>query len=129
VILGLKYTNVAVGQRKVEEPKEPGLLPRAEFCGGRDGAGDAVPLQGRTFQPEQSDLGLLGGTGAGGGDSVPAAALDLMEIGRVPPVGDGIGRSRSKLGGVVKHEGRQSAQLRHFDYSLDRFFLGNRKFV
>ena len=68
----------------------------------------------RTFQPEQSDLGLLGSAGARGGDSVTAEVFDLIEVVRVPLAGEGYGGPgrnwaalRSAKGGRVPHFGAE----------------------
>ena len=112
LILGVKGGNVAVGESKVEKRKESRVFPQGESCGGRNGTGDAIPLQDRTLHPEPSNLGLLGGTRTRGDDSIIAEALDLIEISRVFLTADGMGRTRSKLGGIAQHEGRDSAPLR-----------------
>jgi len=41
---------------RAEARAELRVFPQSESCGGRDGAGDAIPLQGRTLYPEQSNL-------------------------------------------------------------------------
>jgi hypothetical protein len=84
VVLGVKGADVAVGEGEVEEPKEPRVLPQSDPYSGRDCACDAIPLQVRTSQPEESDLGLIRCANARGSDPITAEAFDLIVIGRVP---------------------------------------------
>ena len=112
VVLGVEGADVAVGKGHVEQGEQPRLLPRIEPGRGGDGSCDPVPLQRRALDPEQGDLGLLGGARAGSGDAVATQSLHLVEVGGVPLAGHRVGRTGTELRAVPEHERRDRSPAR-----------------
>jgi len=76
---------------------------------------------GRTLDPEQADLGLLRSARAWRGHAISTKCLDLIEIGCVLFAGNVVGSIRTKLRGVIQHEGCHGTQERGGSFPLCDF--------
>ena len=105
MILGVEGADVAIGQGHVEQAEQPGVLPQIEPCVGSDRSGNPIPLQRGALNPEQGDLGLLGGAGAGSGDVIATQTLHLVEVCGVLLPGHSVRRTRAELRAVAQDKG------------------------
>ena len=105
MILGFPGTDVTIGQCEIEQAEQSRVLPQIEPSAGRNTPRYPVPCQRRAFEPEQADLGLLGGARARCGDAVTAESLYLIEVGCVLLAAHLVRRTWTKLRAVVEHKG------------------------
>ena len=80
MVLGRDHGDVAIRQRHVEQGEQPRVLPLVQSLVGRDGSRDAAPFQRRVFEPEQRDLGLVVGAGAGRRLAITAQRFHFVQV-------------------------------------------------